>query len=162
MAQIVSIVYQPPDREYAAGQTDYIRLPLAAAELVAGHGLRGDRKAGRHRDRQVNLLSADWLATAAAQGYRAAPGQFGEQLIVDLPGLETLPSGTRLALGDSAVLAIVKGRTGCSRLEAAQGQSIQGLGPIGVLVRVVVGGPIRVGDPVAVLEPEIMGYGLNG
>lgn len=57
-----------------------------------------------------------------------------------------------MLLGETAVLAIVKGRTCCERLEAAQGKSIEGLGPIGVLARVVVSGPIRVGDPVAVVE----------
>lgn len=156
MAQLVSIVYQPLDRDYAGPRdVDFIRLPLDAAELVANHGLRGDRKAGHNRDRQVNLLSADWLTMAAARGYRAAPGQFGEQLIVAGLDPAALPPGTRLKLGAAAVLEIVKGRTGCSRLEAAQGQSIAGLGPIGALARVIEGGPIRVGEPVAVLEPAL-------
>ena len=104
-------------------------------------------------DLQIIQLSTGWLATAAAKVYRAAPGQFGEQLIVDGIDLVALPPGTRLQLGPAAVLEIVKGRTGCSRLEAAQGKSIAGLGPIGVLARGVIGGPIRHGDPVAVLEP---------
>lgn len=150
MAQLISIVYRPLDREYAAGEIDFIRVPLETAELVAGHGLAGDRKGKGNRDRQVNVLSSGWLAEAAARGYRAAPGQFGEQLIVDLPNLEALPAGTRLTVGDAAVLEIVKGRTGCSRLVAAQGKPIEGLGPIGVLARVVNGGTIRVGDTVVV------------
>ena len=153
MPQITSIVYQPRDQQYAEGAVDFMRLPLESAELMAGHGIRGDRKAGHHPDRQLNLLSTGWLAMAAAKGYRAAPGQFGEQLILDGIDLVTLPPGTRLQLGDAAVLEIVKGRTGCTRLEAAQGRTIAGLGPIGVLARVITGGPIRVGDPVAVLEP---------
>ena len=153
MPQITSIVYQPRDQQYAEGAVDFMRLPLESAELMAGHGIRGDRKAGHHPDRQLNLLSTGWLAMAAAKGYRAAPGQFGEQLILDGIDLVTLPPGTRLQLGDAAVLEIVKGRTGCTRLEAAQGRTIAGLGPIGVLARVIAGGSIRVGDPVAVLEP---------
>jgi MOSC domain-containing protein YiiM len=150
MPQLVSIVYQPRDRDYAPNQIDFIRVPVETAELVAGHGIRGDRKAGHNRNRQVNLLSAEWLAMAAARGYRAGPGQFGEQLIVDGIDLVALPPGARLALGDTAVLEIVKGRTGCDRLERAQGKSIEGLGPIGVLARVANGGRIRVGDAVAV------------
>lgn len=152
MPNLISIVHKPHDSEYIEGQTDFIRLPLETAELVAGHGIDGDRKAGHHSDRQLNMLSADWLAMAAARGYRAAPGQFGEQLIVDGLDLAGLPPGTRLQLG-AAELEIVKGRTGCTRLEAAQGRSIAGLGHIGVLARVIAGGPIRVGDPVAVVEP---------
>lgn len=155
MPHLTSIVYQPRDRRYAEGETDFIREPLAAAELVAGRGIRGDRKAGGNPDRQVNLLSTGWLAMAAERGYRTAPGQFGEQLIVDGIDLAALSPGTRLQLGDAAVLEIVKGRTGCSRLEAAQGKPIARLGHIGLLARVVVGGSIRVGDPVAVLEPVV-------
>lgn len=152
MAHISSIVYQPRESAYAEGDVDFIREPLAEVELVAGRGLRGDRKGG-NPNRQVNLLSGEWLASAAARGYRAAPGQFGEQLIVEGLDVIALPPGTRLRLGDAAELEIVKGRTGCERLEAAQGQSIAGLGAIGVLARVAAGGLIRVGDPVAVVEP---------
>lgn len=154
MAKIVGIVYQPIDREYNDPYGDFIREPLTEAELVTNHGIRGDRKAGHNPNRQVNLLSAGWLAEAAARGYRAAPGQFGEQIILDGIDLTALPPGARLSLGDTAVLEIVKGRTGCERLEAAQGKSIKGLGPIGVLARVVAGGAIRVGDPVAVVEVD--------
>jgi MOSC domain-containing protein YiiM len=149
MAHLSSIVYQPRDLTYEPGATDFIRLPLARVELVAGKGLRGDRKAGRNPDRQVNILSAEWLQMAATRGYRTGPGQFGEQLIVAGLDVVALPPGARLRLG-AAVLEIVKGRSGCSRLEAAQGQSIAGLGPIGVLARVIVGGEIAVGDEVVV------------
>jgi MOSC domain-containing protein YiiM len=154
MAHLSSIVYQPKDVEYAVGQTDFIRVPLERVELVARHGLRGDRKAGHNPDRQVNVLSAEWLAAAAARGYRAAPGQFGEQLIVTGLDVGALPPGARLRLGPAAVLEIVKGRSGCSRLEAAQGKSIAGLGAIGVLGRVVVGGEIGVGDEVKVEDNQ--------
>lgn len=150
MARLISIVYQPLDREYAAGEIDFIREPLAEAELVAGRGLRGDRKAGHNPNRQINLLSAEWLAEAAARGYRAGPGEFGEQLVAEGLDVGALPPGTRVRLGEAAALEIVKGRTGCSRLEAAQGKPIAGLGPVGVMAKVVSGGLIRVGDPVVV------------
>lgn len=152
MAEIVSIVYQPADFEYTGDKSDFMRQPLESAELVAGHGIRGDRKAGHNPDRQLNLLPADWLAMAAGLGFRAAPGQFGEQLITDGIDLFALPPGARLQLGEQAVVEVVKGRSGCSRLEAAQGKSIAGLGPIGILARVIAGGQIRVGDPIVVLE----------
>ena len=153
MPQITSIAYQPRDRTYDDPLSDYIRVPVETATLVANHGLDGDRKAGHNKTRQVNLLSAEWLAARAAEGYRAGPGQFGEQLIVEGLAVETLPAGTMLALGPEAIIAITKGRTGCERLQAVQPRPTTGLGPIGVLARVVMGGPIRVGDAVRVLEP---------
>lgn len=153
MAQIISIAYQPLGHEYDAPMGDFIRVPVETAVLVANHGIDGDQKAGHNKTRQLNLLSAEWLAARAAEGYRAGPSQFGEQIIVDGLAVETLPAGTLIAIGPRAIIAITKGRTGCERLEAAQGKSIAGLGPIGALARVVMGGPIRVGDPVRVLEP---------
>jgi MOSC domain-containing protein YiiM len=152
MSQIISIAYQPLGCRYTNRLGDYIRVPVDAATLLADHGIDGDQKAGHSKTRQVNLLSAEWLAARAAEGYRAEPGHFGEQLIVDGLAVETLSPGTLLAVGPQAILSITKGRTGCDRLEAAQGKSIAGLGPIGALARVVVGGPIRVGDAVRVLE----------
>ena len=153
MSQIISIAYQPLDRRYADRLGDYIRVPVDTATLVADHGIDGDQKAGHNKSRQVNLLSAEWLAARAAEGYRAEPGQFGEQIVVAGLAVETLPPGTMLGIGPTAILAVVKGRTGCDRLEAAQGKSIAGIDPIGTLVRVVMGGSIHVGDTVRVLKP---------
>ena len=67
--------------------------------------------------------------------------------------VETLPAGTLLAIGPEAIIAITKGRTGCERLQAVQPMPTAKLSPIGALARVVMGGPIRVGDAVRVLEP---------
>ena len=153
MSQIISIAYQPLDRRYADRLGDYIRVPVDTATLVADHGIDGDQKAGHNKSRQVNLLSAEWLAARAAEGYRAEPGQFGEQIVVAGLAVETLPPGALLAVGPQAILSITKGRTGCERLQAVQPGPTAGLGAIGVLARVVMGGPIRVGDEVVVLEP---------
>ena len=152
MPQLISIAYQPRDRAYDDPMSDFIRVPVETATLVANHGLEGDQKAGHNKTRQVNLLSAEWLAARAAEGYRAGPGQFGEQIIIEGLAVETLPAGTLLAIGPEAIIAITKGRTGCERLQAVQPKPTTGLGPIGALARVVMGGPIRVGDTVRVLE----------
>lgn len=161
MGQIYSIVYQPVGMAYGEDRKNYLRLPLEEAVLVAGHGLDGDQKAGRHPDRQLNILSYEWLQALEPQGYRTAPGQFGEQLIVQgLPLMELQP-GERLQLGDQAVIEITKARTGCDRLERAQrGKPVVGhLGPLGMLAKVVRGGQVRVGDPVAVLAPGVESLG---
>jgi MOSC domain-containing protein YiiM len=154
MAHLYSIVYQPLDQEYAEGHfSDFIRVPLQTAELIANHGIQGDRKAGRNPDRQLNILSYEWLAEREQEGYRSAPGEFGEQLIVrDLDVLQLQP-GDRLQFGNEAVIEVVKPRTGCLRLAAAQGHDeMLQLGGIGIMARVLTGGSIRVGDPVLVLE----------
>jgi len=158
MAQISSIVYQPQDQAYEDGRLDYfIRQPLQTAELIAGQGIKGDRKAGGSPRRQLNLLSADWLAAKQGEGYKTAPGQFGEQLIVSGLTLESLLPGSRLQLGDEAQIEITMPRLGCQRLEAAQGKTGLSDTPIGLMARVICGGTIQVGAPVRVLSTETAG-----
>ena len=152
MASIYSIVYQPIDLSYSDHQTEFIRIPVENARLRAQHGIEGDQKAGHHPERQLNLLSLEWLRSIEPAGYKIHPGQFGEQLILTGLAVETLEPGARMRLGDEVEIEITRLRTGCIRLEAAQEKSIQGIGPIGALAKVVTGGSIRVHDLVLVLE----------
>lgn len=158
MAQIYSILYQPLDQEYPEGHVgDFIRLPLETAELIADHGIDGDRKAGHNPQRQLNILSYEWLQERKREGYRADLGQFGEQLVVQGLDVLQLQPGERLQLGPLAVIEITKARTGCLRLAAAHGQDeLLQLGGIGVLAYVITGGPITVDDPVLVLEAVVV------
>ncbi len=155
MASIYSIVYQPMEQKYAEHLGEYARLPLPNANLIAGYGMQGDQKAGHHPDRQLNLLSREWLLELQAKGYKTAPGQFGEQIILTGLAVERLEPGARLQLGRQVCIEITKPRTGCDRLESAQGKSIKDLGPVGVLAKVTQGGAIEVGDPVIELEPAL-------
>ncbi len=150
MASILSIVYRPVD--YGEERVDYIRVPLHQASLVAGKGIEGDKKGGKHPDRDLNILSQEWLESLSPRGYKTAPGQFGEQLILTGLDVNHLAPGARLKLGSQAIVEVVKARTGCNRFEAAQGKSMAGLGAMGVMARVIVGGPIMIGDLVEVGE----------
>lgn len=152
MAHISSIVYQPVEYPSGDHQRDYIRESMQTATLVANHGIQGDLKAGHNPDRQLNVLSQEWLDRAAQKGYKTAPGQFGEQMIITGIEVLELAPGTRLQIGDQAVIEVVKGRTGCTRFEAAQGKQIGDLGALGILARVITGGTIAVGDAVSVVE----------
>lgn len=154
MTTLRSIVTQPLDREYSDPFGDFLREPVQSAVLVRNHGIEGDRKAGSSATRQVNLLTADWLERMDALGYRTAPGQFGEQVVISGIAFTDLRPGLLLEIGDSAVLEITKPRQGCDRLEAAQRKSIPPdlKAAIGYLARVVEGGAISVGDPVRIRE----------
>lgn len=153
MSRIHSIVYQPKGRRRGERSSEYLRLPLEEATLIAGHGLEGDAKAGRSPRRQLNLLSFEWLRERKREGYKTKPGSFGEQLIIKGLAVENLKRGDRLQLGAEASIEITFPRTGCERLEAAQGKSSELLrGHIGVLAKVLTGGTIRVGDSVKLLS----------
>jgi MOSC domain-containing protein YiiM len=144
------IVLQPVGRKYEEGRFgDFIREPVPGAMLVADFGLEGDQKARRNSNRQVNLLAREWLDRLAPLGFRTAPGQFGEQMIVAGIPFDAVQPGDRFRLGATAVIEITMPRHGCTRLEAAQGRPTQPeCGHIGLLARVVTGGPIQAGDPI--------------
>lgn len=151
---LTSIVYQPLDRNYEENRfEDFIRVPVDAVEVVEDFGILGDQKARKGSVRQVNVLSAEWLATLTPLGYRTKPGEMGEQLIVAGFRVEELLKGDRFRIGDDVVLEITKPRTGCSRLEHSQGKPLREFQPaIGMLARVITGGRIAVGDPVVALR----------
>jgi len=133
---------------------DFIRFQLKEAILIANQGIEGDQKAGRHPDRQLNILSYEWLQDRQREGYRTEPGQFGEQMIIrGLPG-SGVEDGSQLHIGSEAVVEITKARTGCDRLQAVQTKPIKDISEgIGLMARVIIGGAISVGDEVKVVMP---------
>lgn len=152
MSQIASIVYKPQGMEVPAHQ--FLRVELDEARLVAGYGIEGDLKGG-HPDRQLNIMSYETLTNLRAQGFRTEPGQMGEQIVLHRLDVNSLAPGTRLAVGSSAVIEVVKARTGCEHFSQIQGKPASlAAGQMGVMARVIAGGLIRAGDPVQVLKTE--------
>lgn len=153
MGTIVSIVHtpagidpRPPDH--------YARVPVAVATLEAGRGIDTDRK-GKRPDRQLNIMALETLERLRAEGYRTAPGEMGEQVVIAGLDIDRLAGGTQLRLGDEAIIEVQKPRTGCDRLRHIQGCTLAAVaGRLGVLALVLHGGTVRVGDLVAVLTPE--------
>jgi MOSC domain-containing protein YiiM len=151
VTHIASIVYTPSN-DYQEPADHYLRVPVSTAELVAGHGIRDDRK-GSHPDRSLNVMSAEILAGLAGEGFQINPGQMGEQLVIAGLDFSALAEGTRLQLGPTACIEFIKNRTGCERFEHIQGHPRESAaGRVGFMASVVTGGRIAVDDPVRVLE----------
>lgn len=147
--------------------------------LVAGLGVEGDAHAGRtvkHRSRvardpsqpnlrQVHLIHAELHDELGGQGFDVAPGQMGENVTTRGVDLLALPEGTRLHLGDDAVVEVKGLRNPCRQLDgikpglmkATIGRDTDGA-PVfktGVMGVVLAGGEVRAGDPIRVeLPPE--------
>ncbi len=148
MAEIYSLVYKPAD-EHAADH--YTRVPLEQAHLVIGHGIEGDLSSKPRR--QLNINSFETIKALGDEGFKAKPGELGEQIILRGLDVNVLPAGTRIQLGAEAVIELQKPRTGCERFEAIQGRSPKAAkGRLGVMARVVHAGMVRLGDPVTILE----------
>jgi molybdopterin adenylyltransferase len=149
--RVASIVYKP--KGTASDPDDrYLRVPLASASLVVGHGIEGDRKGG-HPRRQLNIMSYETLEALRKEGFRTQPGGMGEQIVLQGVDVGRLAAGDRLQIGEHACVQVIDHRTGCQRFERIQGKSPQqASGRMGVMAEVVTGGVIRVGDPVELLS----------
>lgn len=116
-------------------------------------------EAGRHLDAQINVMSAR-MASFLAFDDIERQALAGDQLFVDLDiSHENLPTGTRIAIGDDAVLEVSKKpHNGCSKFRERFGQDAldfvnsevgQSLRLRGFNARVVSGGVVRPGDKVS-------------
>ena len=151
MNTVHSLVYQPGPSEHTPPYR-YNRVAANCITLRAGHGIEGDHKAGRNPQRQLNIMSLDHLRALEAEGWQVGPGQLGEQIVLSGVDVAALPPGSRLQLGDSAVVEVHKLRTGCDWLALIQGKNpADAAGRLGVMASVVASGPVCAGAPVAVL-----------
>jgi MOSC domain-containing protein YiiM len=96
-------------------------------KLIEGHGVVGDAHAGRfvqHRYlarkrpnlpnlRQIHLMASELFAELASNGFTVAPGALGENVTSRGVDITNLPLGTRLRIGNSAVVELTGLRTPC-------------------------------------------------
>ena len=150
MARIISIVYKPKGSRNSSQQ--YTRVPIDSVNLIAGYGIEGDSKGG-HRKRQLNLMSAEMVEQLQREGYKTAPGELGEQIVIEGLDVATLVGGERIQIGETACVEIGALREPCERFAGIQSKSAASAeGRVGVMAKVVASGAIRVGDEVKVLE----------
>jgi hypothetical protein len=167
---IVTAVSRSPRHTLAKPNQDGIRL-------VAGLGVDGDAHQGKtvkHRSRvardatqpnlrQVHLIHAELHDELRDAGFTVAPGQMGENVTTRGVDLLSLAAGTRLHLGNSAVVEVTGLRNPCAQLDKIQkglmaatlgrdqhGNLIRKAGIMGV---VLAEGEVRPGDPIRVVLP---------
>lgn len=117
---------------------------------VADFGLKGNRKSRAGSPRQVLLLERETLDELGLE-----PGALRENITTQGIDLHALGSGSRLRIGEEAVLEITQYCAPCSRLEEIRTGLMQEVaGRRGMLARVVAGGRIALGDPIRVERVE--------
>ena len=159
------------------GQHRFSKAVVEEITLVAGLGVAGDAHAGvtvQHRSRvaadptrpnlrQVHLIHAELFAELHERGFEVSPGQLGENVTTTGVDLLALPRGTRLHLGEEAVVEITGLRNPCAQINAftpgllktvldrdADGGVVRRAGVMGV---VVTGGTVTAGDGIDVHLP---------
>jgi MOSC domain-containing protein YiiM len=147
--------------------------------LLEGLGVEGDAHLGarvKHRSRvardpsqpnlrQVHLIQGELHDELREAGFAVAAGQMGENITTRGVDLLGLPAGTRLHLGDSAVVEVTGLRNPCAQLNRIQpglmaatldrdedGNLVRKAGIMGV---VIAGGEVWPGDPIRVELPPL-------
>lgn len=140
---------------------------LEVGQLDADRGLVGDNwldratshaiAEGRHLDAMINVMSARMVRILADDVDHQALA--GDQLFLDLDiSVANLPAGTRLAIGESAVIEVTpKPHNGCAKFVSRFGREAMEFvnSPVGKELRlrgfnarVVTSGTVRPGDKV--------------
>jgi molybdenum cofactor synthesis domain-containing protein len=133
---------------------------VPAVVLKEEWGIEGDAHAAPWH-RQVSLLALESIRKMQAKGLKVKPGDFAENLTTEGLDLLGLPLGTRLKVGDGVVLEVTQIGKVCHTKCAIYYQAGDCVMPReGIFTRVVRGGRVVPGDPLAVLdEPSPSGPG---
>ena len=147
--------------------------------LLEGLGVQDDAHSGttvKHRSRvarnpnepnlrQVHLIHAELLEELRATGFDVQPGRMGENITTSGLDLLGLPVGTRLRLGESAIVEITGLRNPCRQLDGIQSGLMAAvldkdaagnlIRKAGVMAIVLSSGEVRPGDAIEIeLPPE--------
>jgi MOSC domain-containing protein YiiM len=160
----------------------FTKPPRRSIRLIEGLGIEGDSHAGatvQHLSRmkkrgdepnlrQVHLIAEELFAELAGKGYSISAGDLGENVTTRGIDLLGLPRGTRLHLGDDAVIELTGLRNPCVQidrfctglLKEVVGKDAEGnvVRRAGVMSVVLAGGVVSSTDAIAVelpAEPHI-------
>jgi MOSC domain-containing protein YiiM len=155
----------------------FSKTPGLSIRLLRGLGVAGDAHMGetvKHRSRvrkdpsrpnlrQVHLIHAELLAELRGNGFVVQPADLGENVTTEGIDLLALPTGTRLHLGESAVVEITGLRNPCIQIDNfqnglmaatldrdAQGNLVR---KAGIMSIVISDGDVRPGDAIRVELP---------
>lgn len=170
MIGIVAAVSRSPKHTLVKANEGSIRL-------LAGLGVDGDAHLGttvKHRSRvardpqqpnlrQVHLIHGELHDELRQAGFAVSAGQMGENVTTRGIDLLALPAGTRLHIGDTAILEVTGLRNPCAQLDRLQpglmaatldrDESGNLVRKAGIMAIVLAGGEVRTGDPIEAKLP---------
>ncbi len=125
---------------------------VSEAVLKENFGIEGDAHASSSWHRQVSLLALESIEKARCRpdGGALAPGDFAENITTRGLALAQLPVGTKLLIGQSVTEVTQIGKRCHEKCEIYRQAGDCIMPREGIFVKVLSGGRIRTGDPVAV------------
>jgi MOSC domain-containing protein YiiM len=130
-----------------------VKKPVPEAELKVAHGLAGDAHAGDWH-RQVSFLAEESIQKMRDAGFDVTFGDFAENIATEGIDWPSVPVGTRVAVGEKALVEITQIGKECHQKCAIYYRAGECVMPKeGVFARVLEGGTIRVGDPIRLNPP---------
>lgn len=165
---------------HRSGEHTFSKDTCESIELVAGLGVNGDAHQGAkvmHRSRvaadpdqpnlrQVHLVMSELLNEVNNAGHSIVAGQLGENITTTGIDLISLPVGSMLRIGDTALVALTGLRNPCRQIGSV-GDGVMKMmfiddpddpdgpkiGRTGVMGVVVAGGTVDAGDEIKIRFP---------
>lgn len=156
----------------------FSKPPILTIRLLPGLGVEGDAHMGekvKHRSRvrqnpdapnqrQVHLIHSELFGEVRAKGFAVEAGDLGENITTEGIDLLGLSPGTKLHLGDEAVVEVTGLRNPCVQIDTFQKGLLNAtldkdaagglVRKTGIMSIVLVGGDIRPGDTIRAEAPE--------
>lgn len=156
----------------------FSKTAKALIRLVENYGVEGDAHAGSADQhafhvkrygqqpnlRQVHLIQAEFFDDLLQKGHTVNPGDLGENITTKNVDLLSLPEGTRLRLGEDALIELTGLRNPCHQIDTFQkgllkhcverkrAELIRKAGVMSIVVR---GGLVQPGDSIEVDLPAL-------
>ncbi len=128
------------------------KVQIEEASLIPDHGLEGDAHAGTWH-RQVSFLAAESIEKARKKGLDVTFGDFAENIATEGVNWEKLPIGTRLEIGDTALVEITQIGKECHNKCAIYYMAGDCIMPReGIFARVLKAGKIHSGDSIRIVN----------
>ncbi len=127
------------------------KKPIREVSLKTAFGIEGDAHASSEWHRQVSLLAIESIKKMQDRGLDVKPGDFAENITTEGIDLLSLPVGTHLTIGNGIKVEVTQIGKECHTRCAIYYQAGDCVMPKeGIFVRVLCGGIVREGDPIAV------------
>ena len=130
------------------------KAQIEKTSLIKDHGLEGDAHAGPWH-RQVSFLASESIEKAKKKGLDVTFGNFAENIATRGIDWQKVPVGTKVNLGDSALVEITQIGKECHNRCAIYYRIGDCIMPLeGIFGRVLKGGEIHCGDIVRIMRDQ--------